>query len=295
MTSSVADWIVPFCIGGISGAAATSVIQPIDTLKVQIQVVSEQLGKSKNKDLSIFSILSKVKKEKGLSALYRGLDSAILRQIFYASARIGAYETSLKYLENNLGRTSSSLEKIVLSMLSGAFGALVGTPFDVALIRRQASVSNNKNHYPNTLKAFTSIIKEDGPLGLWRGLNITICRVVCINLGQLAGKDIISDKLKRYDLGLQWHLNITAILASLLTAAISLPVDNIKVKLQKQDKLSMVYSGIRNCLVLSVRNEGLLRLWVGLPIYFIRGTPHSFILLKTQQHLNEMWFSGREV
>lgn len=95
---SLTDWVVPFCIGGLSGAAATSIVQPIDTLKVQIQVISEQLGRSKTKDLSIFSILSKVQKEKGLQALYRGLDSAILRQIFYASARIGAYEASLNSL-----------------------------------------------------------------------------------------------------------------------------------------------------------------------------------------------------
>ena len=43
-------------------------------------------------------------------------------------------------------------------MLSGAFGALIGNPFDVALVRRQASVTNNKNHYPNTFRAFQSII-----------------------------------------------------------------------------------------------------------------------------------------
>ena len=178
-------------------------------------------------------------------------------------------------------------------MLSGAFGALVGTPFDVALVRRQASVTNNKNHYPNTLKAFSSIVREDGFLGLWRGLNITICRVVCINIGQLAGKDIISAKLKEFNLGQQLHQNITAILASLLTAAISLPVDNIKVKLQKQDKLAMIYAGIGDWLIVSVINEGLLRLWVGLPIYFIRGTPHSFILLKTQQYLNDLWASKK--
>ena len=91
-------WLIPFCIGGISGAAATSVIQPLDTLKVQIQVISEQLGRSKTSDLSVPSIISKIRSEKGLSALYRGLDSAIFRQIFYASARIGAYESSVSSL-----------------------------------------------------------------------------------------------------------------------------------------------------------------------------------------------------
>jgi hypothetical protein len=43
-------------------------------------------------------------------------------------------------------------------MLSGALGALVGNPFDVALIRRQASVTNNKHHYSSTLDAFRSIV-----------------------------------------------------------------------------------------------------------------------------------------
>lgn len=82
---------LPFLIGGLSGAIATFCIQPIDTLKVQIQVISEQIGRQRTKALSIPSILIRVKDNQGLTALYRGLDSAILRQIFYASARIGAY------------------------------------------------------------------------------------------------------------------------------------------------------------------------------------------------------------
>lgn len=36
-------------------------------------------------------------------------------------------------------------------MLSGAFGAIVGNPFDVALIRRQASLATNKHYYKSTL------------------------------------------------------------------------------------------------------------------------------------------------
>jgi hypothetical protein len=32
--------LAPFAIGGFSGAVATSVIQPLDTLKVQVQIIS---------------------------------------------------------------------------------------------------------------------------------------------------------------------------------------------------------------------------------------------------------------
>lgn len=83
---------VPFAIGGISGSLATLVIQPLDTLKVQVQVISERLGRGKSDSLAITNILTRLRLENGLQVLYRGLDSAILRQVFYASARLGAYE-----------------------------------------------------------------------------------------------------------------------------------------------------------------------------------------------------------
>lgn len=186
-------------------------------------------------------------------------------------------------------RKASSLEKVVLSMVSGAFGALIGNPFDVALIRRQASLSNNVNHYKSTFDAFRSILVNEGWLSLWRGLNITICRVIIINLGQLAGKDIISDKMSVFNWSTTTHQNLTALLASVLTAVISLPVDNIKVKLQKQDNSSESYRGILHCFSRSIANEGFIRLWVGFPIYLIRGAPHSFIIIRCQQLLTGEW------
>jgi len=118
--------------------------------------------------------------------------------------------------------------------VSGAFGALVGNPFDVALIRKQASITNGKNCYKNTFQAFKTIIKQEGVLSLWSGLNITIVRVAIINFGQLAGRDMISDSMRRWSLSKEVHNNVVAVFASVLTAVLSLPVDNVKVKLQKQ-------------------------------------------------------------
>lgn len=67
-------------------------IQPIDTLKVQVQVVSEQRGKNiKNKFTFMFDVVKEVYQQKGFAILYRGLGSALWRQIYYASARLGSY------------------------------------------------------------------------------------------------------------------------------------------------------------------------------------------------------------
>ena len=42
---SFADAIQPFVIGGLSGCVATSIIQPMDMIKVRIQIKSEELAK----------------------------------------------------------------------------------------------------------------------------------------------------------------------------------------------------------------------------------------------------------
>jgi hypothetical protein len=61
-------------------------------------------------------------------------------------------------------------------------------------------------------------------------------RVGLINFGQLASTDILSDKVELFNLPKNIHHNVIALLASFFTSLISLPADNIKVKLQKQLK-----------------------------------------------------------
>lgn len=72
-----------------------------------------------------------------------------------------------------------------------------------------------------------------------------------INVGQLASKEIIADELDYYVPQVPKAIkdNVVATLASVLTSFISLPADNIKVKLQKQHKDNQLYKGIWDCFV----------------------------------------------
>jgi hypothetical protein len=62
-------------------------------------------------------------------------------------------------LENYKKAKASKLQKVGISFISGALGALIGNPFDVALIRRQATIASGKATYSNTFDAFRTIIK----------------------------------------------------------------------------------------------------------------------------------------
>lgn len=78
-----------FVVGGLAGITATCCIQPVDMLKVRLQ-----LGGEAGTSTSPFKVAADMyKNEGGIKGFYRGLDSAILRQFMYAPIRIGLYFT----------------------------------------------------------------------------------------------------------------------------------------------------------------------------------------------------------
>ena len=65
--SKFLDTIQPFWIGGLSGMIATCFVQPIDMIKVTIQLQSEQ-----GKKATFGSAYSDVMSKNGIKGFYRG-------------------------------------------------------------------------------------------------------------------------------------------------------------------------------------------------------------------------------
>lgn len=75
---SVWDVIQPFVIGGSSGCLATCVVQPIDMIKVTIQLKSEEIavakkaGKEISGDVSFTGAIRDIYKSGGIKSFYKG-------------------------------------------------------------------------------------------------------------------------------------------------------------------------------------------------------------------------------
>ena len=105
------DNIVHLLIGMVSGCTATMIIQPIDMVKVRLQIKNEEFGilKSQGKPvpnvkLSFIPMAKTIIGESGPLGLYRGLSSALMRQVFYATTRLGLYKI---LTENHKKKTKS--------------------------------------------------------------------------------------------------------------------------------------------------------------------------------------------
>ena len=293
--SPILNALMPFIIGGTSGVIATSIIQPIDMIKVQIQLRSEKLGKGAS--VSPITIIKEMAANgKGVSQLYKGLDSALVRQVTYTTARLGVYKT-LFNMEQEARGSVSMAKKSVFGLTAGFVGSIVGNPADLILIRLQSDSSlpvEQRRNYRNFTDAFTRIVKEEGVTALWRGSGPTICRAMVINFGMLAPFDQVKEminKAKGTKDTMETRLSAAAV-AGFISAFLALPFDNAKTKMQKMAALpdgSFPYKGVFDTMSKTVANEGLTKLWVGFPTFYVRIAPHVMISLIAQDFLTDAW------
>ena len=194
-------WDTPlaFLIGGVSGCLSTCVVQPIDMLKVRIQLKSEALGKGAK--ISPIGVLRDIiNSGEGLLYFYKGLDSALMRQITYTMPRLGIYKT----LFNNYKEKHGSIPiqvKSCIGVFSGFIGSLCGNPSDLILVRLQSDKTlpkEKRRNYRHFGDAFKRIIKEEGVLTLWRGAGPTIVRAMFLNFGMLAPYDEIKERINSF-------------------------------------------------------------------------------------------------
>jgi solute carrier family 25 oxoglutarate transporter 11 len=273
-----------FLIGGISGMIATSVIQPIDYVKVQIQVRSE-MG---SKDLNPFKIAKEITAKEGFTTLYKGLDSALLRQAVYTSTRLGIFYNIKDYLKKkNGGKEPNMVQNAAASLIAGAIGSFVGNPADLALIRMQSDAvlpMEERRNYKHVFDALSRTVKEEGVLTLWRGSFPTVCRAMAMNFSLLVPFEETKKLVKRWFP--EFTDNRTKVIAcftaGLCATCLSLPFDNVKTKLQKMKKGAdgaLPYKGVVDCFTKTCQKEGAAKLWVGLNTYYFRVAPHALITL----------------
>lgn len=297
--TSVWETVRPFIFGGFSGMVATCVVQPIDTVKVRIQILGESLSKASHGPVAV---ARKLIAEEGFLSLYRGLDSGLMRQATYTTVRLGIYRSLFNKREEHYGGPIPFSEKIAITMFAGFVGSVVGNPSDLALVRFQSDQTlpvEQRRNYKHVFDAFRRIVQEEGVMGLWKGSLPTIARAMMLNAGQLGAFEQLKDMVAsarggKYDATTRL-IAVTG--CGVICSVVSLPFDNIKTKLQKQKAGAdgiLPYSGLVDCFAKSIKREGVLGLWIGLPTFIVRIAPHSIVSLLIMDWLHVTFGKGAE-
>lgn len=273
----------PFLVGGTSGMIATTCIQPIDMVKVRLQLVGE--GARGGPAPTPFSVARDIISKGRVLDLYSGLSAGLLRQVVYGTSRLGlffTFENMLKARAEDKGRKVTFAERSAAGLAAGAIGATIGNPAEVALIRMQSDglrPVDQRANYRSVFDALSRITKNEGILKLWSGAYPTVIRAMAVNFGQLAFFSESKQQLQdRTSLSPQSVSIAASCIAGFFASFFSLPFDLTKTRLQKQTPGpdgSLPYKGMFDCFVKVARNEGPLRFYRGFGTYFMRLAPHT--------------------
>ena len=275
---------LPFVNGGLSGMIATACIQPIDMVKVRLQLAGE--GARGGPRPSAFGVAKDIIAQGKVLDLYSGLSAGLLRQAVYTTARLGFFDTFQNILSARAEKNNTKIgfaERAGAGLTAGGLAAMIGNPADLALIRMQSDGLKPKEtraNYRSVFDALKRIAGTEGIGALWAGASPTVIRAMALNFGQLSFFAESKSQLRHYFPESSESLRTfgASAIAGFFASFLSLPFDFIKTRLQKQSKGpdgKMPYAGFFDCGKKVVANEGWLRFYRGFGTYYVRIAPHA--------------------
>ena len=152
---------------------ATACIQPIDMIKVRLQLAGE--GVRTGPKPSALGITKDIIAQGKVMDLYTGISAGLLRQAVYTTARLGFFDTfqnTLSARAEKKGTKITFLERAAAGLTAGGLAAMVGNPADLALIRMQSDGLKPKDkraNYRSVFDALKRIAGAEGIGALWAG------------------------------------------------------------------------------------------------------------------------------
>ncbi|XP_052804086.1 electrogenic aspartate/glutamate antiporter SLC25A13, mitochondrial-like [Mya arenaria] len=147
--------------GGIAGASQVMFTNPLEIVKIRLQVAGEIVGQSKVSAISVI-------RELGFLGLYKGSRACFLRDIPFSAIYFPAYAHFKKYFADENGyNTPGTL--LLSAFMAGAPAAAIPTPADVIKTRLQVAARQGQTTYTGVIDCARKIYKEEGFAAFWKG------------------------------------------------------------------------------------------------------------------------------
>ncbi|KAJ3480826.1 hypothetical protein NLI96_g8074 [Meripilus lineatus] len=295
--------------GGIAGAMEALCCQPLDTIKVRMQLSrSGRAPGTKSRGFIATGVMI-VQRETPL-ALYKGLGAVLSGIVPKMAVRFASFESYKAWLANKeTGKTS--LGNIFLAGLGAGTteAVLVVTPMEVVKIRLQAQMHSLADpleapRYRNAGHAVYTIVREEGIRTLYRGVSLTALRQAT-NQG---ANFTAYQELKKFahnmqpdlpDLPSYQHM-VIGLISGAMGPFSNAPIDTIKTRLQKAtaEPGKSAFQRIAGIAGDMWREEGVRSFYKGITPRVLRVAPGQAIVFavyeRVRKVIDNMQGSGEE-
>jgi len=292
--------------GGTSNAVSSSLLNIFDSTKTRLQLQKDPLIYK-----NLPHAISRIHAEEGLRGLLTpGLSAGIIRELTYSSFRFGMYPSfkrAIINITNDDHSAPSFFVKFAAGVSVGFIGSSFANPTDVVKIRMQGEAGKvvdgvyatglakgSRPMFRNVFDAFRVVYREGGLSALYRGVGATAVRAACISGGQLSSYDHTKQTLRRYGMqdGFKMHL-ISSVVAGLVATTLGAPADFLKTRILGSPNWE--YRGMSDCLIKSVKSDGIAVLFRGWTPAYFRIAPHFIIALPLFEQMRRILGLGEFV
>ncbi|KAM9758888.1 solute carrier family 25 member 34 [Menidia menidia] len=275
-----------FALGALACCAACVFTNPLEVVKTRLQLQGElrARGSYPVHYRGVLQALWVVGRTDGLRGLQKGLSAGLIYQGAMNGVRLGFYS----YCES-LGVTRFHGGSLLSGAGAGALGAFFASPAYLVKTHLQSQTVNtiavgHQHNHLGVSDAFVTIYRREGLIGLWRGVNGAVPRVMVGSAAQLATFTSAKEWVSRTQWGNsnRWLTALIAAAISGVAVAITMtPFDVISTRLYNQpvDEFhrGRLYQGFSDCMLKVCEAEGLLGLYKGMGPVFLRLAPHTVL------------------
>ncbi|XP_045447001.1 calcium-binding mitochondrial carrier protein Aralar1 [Melitaea cinxia] len=147
--------------GACAGASQVVFTNPLEIVKIRLQVAGEIAGGGKVRALSVV-------KDLGLFGLYKGAKACLLRDVPFSAIYFPAYaHVKAKFADEN--GYNHPLTLLAAGAIAGVPAASLVTPADVIKTRLQVVARSGQTTYSGVIDATRKIYAEEGARAFWKG------------------------------------------------------------------------------------------------------------------------------
>ncbi|CAR22498.1 Oac1p [Lachancea thermotolerans CBS 6340] len=278
-----------FIAGGLAACIAVTVTNPIELVKTRMQLQGEMSAESQRIYKNPWQSLKIIFKNEGIRGLQKGLSCAYIYQIGLNGSRLGFYEPIRSLLNKTFypNQDPHKVQNVAVNVVSGAssgiIGAIMGSPLFLIKTRMQAYSNaiqiGQQTHYTSIWNGLSSIYRAEGLKGLYRGVDAAILRTGAGSSVQLPIYNTAKRFLLNHDImkeGTGLHL-VASTLSGIGVGVVMNPWDVILTRVYNQK--GNLYKGPIDCLIKTVRIEGVSALYKGFEAQLFRIAPHTILCL----------------
>ncbi|MBA0780858.1 hypothetical protein Gotri_004910, partial [Gossypium trilobum] len=168
--------------GGVAGALSKTCTAPLARLTILFQVQGMHSDAATLRKASIWREASRIAGEEGFRAFWKGNLVTIAHRLPYSSLNFYAYEQYKKLLymlpgSENHGKSMSA--DICIHFVAGGSAGITAASatYPLDLVRTRLAAQTNDTYYRGIWHALRTICKDEGVLGLYKGLGTTLLGV----------------------------------------------------------------------------------------------------------------------